>query len=149
MQLTAFGGPATGTPRWSPDGRWLAFDSIAAANPDIYVIEAEGGPPRRLTSGPFGNLMPSWSPDGKRIYFKSDRSGKDQTWWVPADGSSATQLTHAGVMRPLLRPMASWFISRNVRGRDEFRLTLRRFQRSYSWNLGLLHQYAVMNVMRS
>jgi Tol biopolymer transport system component/serine/threonine protein kinase len=96
VQLTAFGGPATGTPRWSPDGRWLAFDSLAAGNPNIYVMKAEGGAPRQLTSGPFGNFMPSWSPDGKRLYFKSDRNGSDQIWWVPAGGGQATQLTQAG-----------------------------------------------------
>jgi Tol biopolymer transport system component len=57
-QLTAFRGPVTGTPRWSPDGRWIAFDLVAAGNPNIYVISSQGGTPRRLTNGPFGNYMP-------------------------------------------------------------------------------------------
>lgn len=95
-QLTTFGGPSTGTPRWSPDGRRVAFDSIAAGNPNIYVVDADGGAPRRLTGGSFGNFMPSWSPDGKLIYFKSDRAGSDQIWSIPSDGGSATQLTHQG-----------------------------------------------------
>jgi Tol biopolymer transport system component len=103
-QLTAFRGPVTGTPRWSPDGRWIVFDSVAAGNPNIYLISPQGGTPRRLTNGPFGNYMPSWSPDGKRIYFKSDRSGSDQIWWIPADGGPATELTHGGAWEAFASP---------------------------------------------
>jgi Tol biopolymer transport system component len=104
VQLTSFGGPATGTPRWSPDGRWLAFDSIATGNTDIYVTSEAGGPARRLTSGPFGNYMPSWSADGKRIYFKSERSGKDQIWSIPVDGGPATQITRDGACEAFASP---------------------------------------------
>ena len=96
VQLTSFGGPDTGTPRWSADGRWLAFDSTATGNTDIYVISVAGGTPRRLTSGPFGHYMPSWSADGKQIYFKSDRSGKDQTWSIPVEGGTTAQITRDG-----------------------------------------------------
>jgi len=96
VQVTSFGGPDTGTPRWSPNGHWLAFDSSAAGNPNIYVISAEGGSPRRLTSGTSGNYMASWSPDGKRIYFKSDRSGSDQIWSIPVQAGPATQITRGG-----------------------------------------------------
>jgi len=95
-QLTSSGGPDTGTPRWSPDGRWLAYDSSAAGNPNIYIISAEGGSPRQLTRGPSGNYMPTWSADGKRIYFKSDRSGSDQIWSIRPDGGGASQITRGG-----------------------------------------------------
>lgn len=103
-QLTSFKGPATGTPRWSPDGRWLTFDSIATNNPDIYVIRADGGPLRRVTAGPAGSFMPSWSADGKQIYFKSDRSGQDQIWSVPFEGGAAVQITNAGGCEALASP---------------------------------------------
>jgi Tol biopolymer transport system component len=95
-QLTTFEGSPTGTPRWSPDGRSIVFDSLAAGNSDIYVMSADGGAPRRLTTGPSGNFMPSWSPDGKRIYFMSERGGISQIWWVPAGGGAATQITQGG-----------------------------------------------------
>ena len=48
FQLTNFGGPLTGTPRWSPDGLWVAFDSRPEGQPDIFVIASEGDE-RRLT----------------------------------------------------------------------------------------------------
>jgi eukaryotic-like serine/threonine-protein kinase len=92
VQLTSFGGPETGTPRWSPDGRWLAFDT---GNTDIYVISV-AGTPQRLTSRPFGNYMPSWSADGKQIYFKSERSGNDQIWSIPVEGGPPAQITREG-----------------------------------------------------
>lgn len=99
-QLTSFGGPATGTPRWSPDGNRIVFDSSATGTSDTYVIDAEGGMPRRLTSELVGHYMPSWSPSGKLIYFKSNRSGSDHIWSVSAEGGPLTQVTRGGGCEP-------------------------------------------------
>jgi hypothetical protein len=55
--------------------RWIAFDNAKLGNYDIYVISADGGPPHRLTSGPFNNVRPSWSRDGRWIYFGSNPTG--------------------------------------------------------------------------
>jgi Tol biopolymer transport system component/predicted Ser/Thr protein kinase len=99
LQLTSFGGPLTGTPRWSPDGRQIAFDSEAGeSHGEVYVVNAEGGKPRRLTTatGASSNVVPSWSRDGKWIYFASDRTGAWQTWKMPAEGGQAVQVTKKG-----------------------------------------------------
>jgi Tol biopolymer transport system component len=82
-----------GSPRWSPDGRWIAFDSTAAGSPDVYVIGAAGGTPRRLTMEPLADIEPSWSHDGKWIYFVSDRGGQSHIWKAPFAGGPARQLT--------------------------------------------------------
>jgi dipeptidyl aminopeptidase/acylaminoacyl peptidase len=79
-QLTYFKGPATGTPRWSPDGRWIAFTSGSEGQADIYAIDADGGLPKRLTNDAANDISPSWSRDGKWIYFASNRSGQLQIW---------------------------------------------------------------------
>ncbi len=96
VQLTNFGGSHTGSPRWSPDGRLLAFDSRPAGLSNIYVISAAGGSPRRLTDGKSEDLLPSWSHDGRWIYFGSRRSGDWQIWRITATGEQVEQVTKNG-----------------------------------------------------
>ncbi|HEX7361547.1 MAG TPA: protein kinase [Bryobacteraceae bacterium] len=103
-QLTHFGGPPTGSPSWSPDGLEIAFDSQQGARTDIYAISAEGGAPRRITTGPGENCVPSWSADGKSIYFASNRNGDFQIWMAPAATGEtvahpAVQVTRGGGFR--------------------------------------------------
>lgn len=59
------------SPRWSPDGKWIAFVSKRgndAAN-QIYVIAPDGGEAQRLTSVPTGASSPKWFPDSTRVAF--------------------------------------------------------------------------------
>jgi WD40 repeat protein len=95
VQLTHFNS-LTGTPRWSPDGQQIAFDSGAGGNVDVYVVDSEGGSPRRLTTESSIEAVPSWSRDGRWIYFVSNRSGSEQIWKMPSTGGSAVQVTHQG-----------------------------------------------------
>ena len=60
-------------PKFSPDGRWIAFTGEYDGNPDVYVIPVEGGEPRRLTFHPGRDIVLDWSPDGKDVLFRSDR----------------------------------------------------------------------------
>ena len=85
-----------GTPRWSPDGLWIAFDSTTGGPTAVWVISSMGGVPRAVVKDQFENSVPSWSRDGKWIYFGSPRSGKDQVWKVPAQGGSPVQVTRSG-----------------------------------------------------
>ena len=94
QEIMSFVGGAGGTPRWSPDDRWLAFDSRTEGKSQIYVIPAEGGPQRQLTSGNADSQIPSWSRDGRWIYFESDRSGQWRVWKTPASGGDVLQVTH-------------------------------------------------------
>jgi Tol biopolymer transport system component/tRNA A-37 threonylcarbamoyl transferase component Bud32 len=97
MRLTQPTGRGQGSPRWSPDGRWIAFDAQAEdGNYDIYVVDAAGGQPRRLTTHPAFEHFASWSRDGKWIYFRSSRSGRSEIWRMPAGGGDAVQMTTTG-----------------------------------------------------
>ena len=82
VQLTSMRAPDTGTPAWSPDGKQIAFDSRLEGHSDIFVINAEGGSPHRLTTEPYDNELPSWSRDSHWIYFTSERSADNQIWKV-------------------------------------------------------------------
>jgi hypothetical protein len=96
MQLTHFSPSVTGTPRWSPDGKQIVFDSRPAGNGDIFVIDSQGGRPRKLTSEPSNENVPSWSRDGRWIYFASDRTGGWEVWKTPSTGGSALRVTRHG-----------------------------------------------------
>jgi tricorn protease len=60
-------------PKFSPDGKWIAFTGEYDGNPDVYVISTEGGEPKRLTFHPSNDIVLGWTPDGKNILFRSDR----------------------------------------------------------------------------
>ncbi len=97
MQLTHGPGRWQGSPRWSPDGRRIAFDSQGEDGQwDIWTIDAGGGSPRRLTLDPGDDTMPSWSRDGRFIYWSSDRTATRNVWRAPANGGAEEQLTRTG-----------------------------------------------------
>src|SRR5712691_3687763 len=61
-------------PKFSPDGKWIAFTGEYDGNADVYVIPSEGGEPRRLTFHPGNDFVLGWTPDSKKILFRSNRA---------------------------------------------------------------------------
>jgi tricorn protease len=61
-------------PKFSPDGKWIAFTGEYDGNADVYVIPAEGGEPRRLTYHPASDQVLGWTPDSKKVLFRSNRA---------------------------------------------------------------------------
>jgi dipeptidyl aminopeptidase/acylaminoacyl peptidase len=59
-------------PRWSPDGRQLAFISAREEKPQLYLISPFGGEPERITENKGGVRSAAWSPDGKSIAYVAD-----------------------------------------------------------------------------
>ncbi|MEO8727492.1 MAG: S9 family peptidase, partial [Acidobacteriaceae bacterium] len=70
-------------PRWSPDGKWIAFvrgGEMKDGKPQpgqIALLSLSGGEAATITSVPHGSSHPVWSPDGKRIAFLSDANAED------------------------------------------------------------------------
>ena len=60
-------------PRFSPDGKWIAFSSNRYGNYDVFVIPSDGGWAKQLTFHSAADLVVNWSPDSKRILFQSSR----------------------------------------------------------------------------
>jgi tricorn protease len=58
-------------PKFSPDGKWIAFTGDYDGNTDVYVIPVEGGEPRRLTYHPMPEQVLDWTPDSGRVLFRS------------------------------------------------------------------------------
>ena len=87
---------------WSIDGRQIAFHAgtgVGGAYQN-YVVDVEGGAPRRLSTDPKQiDFSPSWSRDGRWIYFGSGRNRRPQIWRMPSGGGAAAQITRGGGMQ--------------------------------------------------
>ncbi len=59
-------------PRWSPDGKRIAFVSTRDGSPQIYLINLEGGEATKVTNISTGASEVTWSPDGKWLAFASE-----------------------------------------------------------------------------
>src|SRR5262249_32674666 len=78
-------------PRFSPDGKWIAFSSDREGNLDVYLIPAAGGEVKRLTGHSADDVVLNWAPDGKSVLFASQR-GEDfmgKLYTVSVDGGMA------------------------------------------------------------
>src|SRR6476619_874649 len=60
-------------PRFSPDGKWIAFASNRYGNYDVFVIPVGGGAPKRLTYHTGNDEVVGWSRDSKSVVFRAGR----------------------------------------------------------------------------
>lgn len=59
------------SPRFSPDGRWIAFTSDRFGNDDVFLMPVEGGEPAQLTFHTTGDRVEGWTPDGQIMFVTS------------------------------------------------------------------------------
>ncbi len=95
-------------PRFSPDGRYIAFTGQYNGYTEVFIIPGEGGTPRRLTHtatlsrddigdrmGP-NNIVLTWTPDGKNIVYRSRRTSISdflgQLFMVPVEGGMSKEI---------------------------------------------------------
>ena len=86
-------------PYFSPDGSRIAYSAKIAGADDVYLIDANGGIPKRLTWHPEGNFATGWTADGSSVLFATMRSSYSdflRLYTVRADG--------AGIEQPLPLP---------------------------------------------
>ncbi len=77
---------------WAVVGQ-IVFFSNRDGNGEIYLMNADGSNPTRLTYDASADNLPSWSPDGSKVAFRSWRDGNDEIYVMNADGSNPTRLT--------------------------------------------------------
>jgi len=90
-------------PRFSPDGKWIAFFTVNASDEDtssvsfgrIFVVPAGGGEPRRIQSSFPDARYPVWAPDGTRLLFAGTRQDGVKDWWLSPIGDGEAARTHA------------------------------------------------------
>lgn len=66
----------------------LVYEEVVDGNQDLWILPAEGGEPRRLTTDPASDGLARWTPDGRSVVYTSDRAGNWQLWEIPAEGGT-------------------------------------------------------------
>jgi Tol biopolymer transport system component len=88
-------GPLAANPDWSPDGKWIAFNTYGASGSEIDLVGSDGGKPKFLTRGTpkfDGAMVPRWSHNGQWIYFNC---GERQICRVASSGGEAQTVSGA------------------------------------------------------
>lgn len=79
-------------PRFSPDGKWIAFSATLDRNTNVYVMPAKGGEINQLTFHQSADMVDSWSWDSRYIYFHSSRENMSSIYKLPLTGGTPERL---------------------------------------------------------
>jgi Tol biopolymer transport system component len=86
-------------PTFSPDGKWIAFASRRPGGRGLWLMRADGGAARRLTTGEIPEPEPAWSPDSSRLVFVR----RGALFTVEISSGSATKLPIEGLQEGTIR----------------------------------------------
>jgi len=81
------------SPRWSPDGRMIAYTSYRNGNPDLFVLNFDSGRREALSTHRGLNVTPAWSPDGQWLAFAMSAGGGTNLYLIPKGGGTPRALT--------------------------------------------------------
>ncbi len=81
------------SPRLSPDGKTIAFNSAQGRTMNVWTAAVNGGPPRQVTFDKEMMGFPCWSPDGKFLALEIRRGDDENVGIVPSGGGTPLQLT--------------------------------------------------------
>jgi len=76
-------------PRWSPDGREIAFFYWKRGNRDLTLMMADGSKFQQLTNDPASESYPNWSPDGQRLVYTSGQTGHGEVFVISRENKEA------------------------------------------------------------
>ncbi len=140
-RITSFPG-ITENPKFSPDGKMIAFSAQYAGNEDVYVVAAGGGEPKRLTWHPGADIVQGWTPDGKSLVFSSSRatlapSAAPRFWTVPVEGGVETPMPLPRAYQGKISPDGKHIAYRMNNSWDEERRNYRGGQNRPIWIVDL------------
>jgi TolB protein len=101
-------------PRWSPDGRRVAFKSNRHGSYNLYVMNADGSNAVRLMSHGANDHDPTWLPDGQSLVFSSERdrgSGRNDLyryWFHDGSVERLTTYFEGYAIMPTVSPDGNW-----------------------------------------
>lgn len=144
-------------PKFSPDGRWIAFTGQYDGSNQVFVIPATGGMPKQLTWYPnmqmsdrngVDGMVYDWTPDGKKVFFYTMRDalgiavGQGRIYTVDVNGglptplpmpeSGAASFSPDGTKvayNPIMRDFRTWKRYKGGRAQDIYLFDLK----SYAW----------------
>ncbi|MGV8057191.1 MAG: Tol-Pal system beta propeller repeat protein TolB [Smithellaceae bacterium] len=82
-------------PRWSPDGRFLAFTSFKSGDPEVYIRDLKRGSERKVTSFEGLNLCGYWSPDGQKLLLTLSKDGNEELYVLEVETLKLRRLTNS------------------------------------------------------
>jgi Tol biopolymer transport system component/predicted Ser/Thr protein kinase len=78
------------SPVWTPDGRWVTYDSIRNGKHGLYRVPSDkSGQPQLLIETETPAYPSSWTPDATALLYGKRTAGKEQVWVLPAAGNIA------------------------------------------------------------
>ena len=83
-------------PKFSPDGKWVAFISDREGSENIWIMHPDGSGVKQVSKDPNSEFVsPSWSPDGNYIFVSKAGFGigSSEIWMYHVDGGSGVQIT--------------------------------------------------------
>lgn len=92
------------SPRWSPDGRRLAYVSFEDKNSAVYIQDVYTGQRRAVASNPGINSAPAWSPDGKKLAMTLSKDGNPEIYILNID----TELPQRVTNNPAIDTEPTW-----------------------------------------
>lgn len=82
-------------PRWSPDGKYLAFTSYRSDRPEVYLHDLKTGKERKVSSFPGLNLCGSFSPDGKKLLLTLSKDNNEEIYVLDIETMKFNRLTRS------------------------------------------------------
>ncbi len=80
-------------PAWSPDGRWIAYETRVGGQFDIWLIDPEGSVNVPVVTHRLSDESPTWAPNARKLAFSSWRRGRADIYVIDLNGENLRRIT--------------------------------------------------------